>query len=74
MIPLPSTPGGGSGIPSINGGDAGPSSADSAFGDSFFGSPSFSAPFVFGGSGGAVTSTMLVIALAVGGLIWLIKR
>lgn len=42
-----------SSIPSINGGDAGPSSADAMFGASWYEAP-YSAPFIFGGSGAGV--------------------
>jgi len=45
-----------SSIPSINGGDAGPSSADAMFGGVNYNTP-YSSPFIFGGSGKGVNQS-----------------
>jgi len=66
-----------SGMPSLSGGDAGPSSSDGIFEGSDFRSK-FSSPFIFGGSGkgvntaitGWVIGGVLVVVVIVGFLAW----
>lgn len=62
-------------IPSINGGDAGPSSANSKFGDTPYSAP-YSAPFIFGGSGKGVdqssTSWPAIVGFGLVGLLLIV--
>lgn len=63
-----------SSVPSINGGDAGPSNAET--GDLFSTTnPVFSSPFIVGGSGGGVTMVAVILSITlVGVVIWILKK